>query len=192
MESNETMGMGFGGYGFLVVIILVLIILFGGGGGCLGGLFGGGRNNCCGNGIGGVEAIEKQNIITAAETNYRVIDENRRSTDLISAQLRNQWDAEQGEKLFDLKINALAMQQGYEAKLIAKDATIERMTLAHEMGTKFDALAAQIADIRCNMLGKPQVFGIGTSCNSIITPPLQTYGGYGGCCGGNVGGVVVG
>lgn len=190
--TDGEMHMGFGGYGFLVTIILVLIILFGGGGGCLGNLFGGGRNNCGCGGYGAEQAIEKQNIITAAETNYRVIDESRKSTDLISAQLRNQYDAAQGEKMFDLKLNALAMQQGYEAKLIAKDATIERMTLAHEMGNKFDVLAAQIADIRCNMLGKPQVFGIGTSCNSIITPPLQTYGGYGGCCGGNVGGVVVG
>ena len=185
MESNETMGMGFGGYGFLVVIILVLIILFGGGGGCLGNLFGGGRNNCCGNGLGGVEAIEKQNIITAAETNYRVIDENRRSTELISAQLRNQWDAEQGEKIFDLKLNNLALQQGYEAKLIAKDATIERMTLAAEIGKRFDVVMGQIADIRCNMLPRPQVYGIGTSCNSIITPALTTGGN--GCCGNTTG-----
>lgn len=185
--TDGEMHMGFGGYGFLVTIILVLIILFGGGGGCLGNLFGG-RNNCGCGGYGAEQAIEKQNIITAAETNYRVIDESRKSTDLISAQLRNQYDAAQGEKMFDLKLNALAMQQGYEAKLIAKDATIERMTLAHEMGSKFDALAAQIADIRCNMLPRPQVFGIGTSCNSIITPPIQ-YGG-GNCC--NGGGAFVG
>lgn len=178
--------MGFGGYGFLVTIILVLIII-GGGGGCLGNLFGGGRNNCGCGGYGAEQAIEKQNIITAAETNYRVIDENRRSTDLISAQLRNQYDAAQGEKLFDLKLNALAMQQGYEAKLIAKDATIERMTLAQQMGSKFDALAAQIAEIQCNMLGKPPVYGVGTSCNGIITPGF-TNGGCG--CGGN--GLVLG
>lgn len=174
--------MGFGGYGFLVTIILVLIIL-GGGGGCLGNLFGG-RNNCgCNNGPSAWD-VERRELIDAAQTQYRVIDENRRSTELISAQLRNQWDAAQGEKLFDLKLNALAMQQGYEAKLLAKDATIERMNLAHEMGGRFDALTAQIADIRCNMLPRPQVYGIGTSCNSIITPPIQ-YGG--GCCnGGNV------
>jgi hypothetical protein len=184
MSDNEMMG-GFGGYGFLVTIILVLIILFGGGGGCLGNLFG--RGNNCGGGYGEAQAIEKQNIITAAETNYRVIDENRRSTDLISAQLRNQYDAAQGEKLFDLKLNALAMQQSYETKLIAKDATIERMTLAQQMGGRFDALAEQIAEIRCNMLGKPPVYGVGTSCNGIITPGF-TNGGCG--CGGN--GLVLG
>jgi hypothetical protein len=60
----------------LVTIILVLIILFGGGGGCLGNLFGGGRNNCGCGGYGAEQAIEKQNIITAAETNYRVIEED--------------------------------------------------------------------------------------------------------------------
>jgi hypothetical protein len=188
MADNE-MSMGFGGYGFLVVIILVLLILFGGGG-CMGNLFNRGGNCGYNNGPGAWD-VERREMIDSAQTQYRVIDENRRSTDLISAQLRNQWDAEQGEKMFDLKLNALAMQQGYEAKLIAKDATIERMTLAHEVGGRFDALAAQIADIRCNMLPRPQVYGIGTSCNSIITPPLQTYGGYGGCCNGNVGGGVV-
>ena len=182
--SDGEMHMGFGGYGFLVTIILVLIILFGGGGGCLGNLFGGGRNNCGCGGYGAEQAIEKQNIITAAETNYRVIDESRKSTDLISAQLRNQYDAQQGEKMFDLKLNALAMQQGYEAKLIAKDATIERMALAHEMGGRFDVLAAQIAEIRCNMLGKPPVFGVATSCNGIIAPAIQ-YGGGSCCNGGN-------
>lgn len=55
-----------------------------------------------------------------------------------------------------------------------------------------EEIAAEQQQAMQDMLGKPQVFGIGTSCNSIITPPLQTYGGYGGCCGGNVGGVVVG
>lgn len=180
--TDGEMHMGFGCYGFLVTIILVLIILFGGGGGCLGNLFGGGRNNCGCGGYGAEQAIEKQNIITAAETNYRVIDENRRSTDIISAQLRNQWDAEQGEKIFNLKIDALARQNHYEAELLAKDATIERMTLAANIDKKFDTLAAQIADIRCNMLGKPQVFGIGTSCNAIVTPQFQLSGGGG--CGG--------
>ena len=180
--TDGEMHMGFGGYGFLVTIILVLIILFGGGGGCLGNLFGG-RNNCGCGGYGAEQAIEKQNIITAAETNYRVIDESRKSTDLISAQLRNQYDAAQGEKMFDLKLNALAMQQGYEAKLIAKDATIERMTLASEMSKKFDAVMTEIAGIKCNMLGKPPVYGVGTSCNAIYAP--TPYVGTG-CCNGVV------
>lgn len=161
----------FGGWGFLIVLILFMWILFGGG---CGNLFNRG-------GYGGATGweVERREMIDSAQTQYRVIDENRRSTELLSAQMRNQWDAEQGEKLFDLKLNNLALQQGYEAKLIAKDATIERMTLAAEMGKKFDAVMTEIAGIKCNMLGKPPVYGVGTSCNTIFSPALTT--GCGGC-----------
>lgn len=43
--------------------------------------------------------VERQGLVTAAETNYRIIDENRNTRDAISAQLRAQWDAAQGELL---------------------------------------------------------------------------------------------
>lgn len=165
---------GYGGYGFLILIVLFFWIILGGG-------FGGGfMNRGCNCDATTNCQVERQGLITAAETNYRIIDENRRSTDLISGQLNRQWDAAQGEKIFDLKLNALAMQQSFESKLLAKDATIERMTLAATMDKKFDALTAAIADIRCNMLSRPPVFGIGTSCNSIVTPAL-----FGNGCGCN-------
>ena len=153
----------FGGWGFLIVLILFMWILFGGG--CGGNLFN--RGGC---GVATGWEVERREMIDSAQTQYRVIDENRRSTELLSAQMRNQWDAEQGEKLFDLKLNNLALQQGYEAKLIAKDATIERMTLAQQMNAKFDAVMSEIAGIKCNMLGKPPVYGVGTSCNAIYAP----------------------
>lgn len=161
----------FGGWGFLIVLILFMWILFGGGN-----LFNRG-------GYGGATGweVERREMIDSAQTQYRVIDENRRSTELLSAQMRNQWDAEQGEKLFDLKLNNLALQQGYEAKLIAKDATIERMTLAQQMNTKFDAVMTEIASIKCNMLGKPPVYGVGTSCNAIYAPAPFLNTGCGGC-----------
>jgi hypothetical protein len=160
----------FGGWGFLIVLILFMWILFGGGN-----LF----NR--GGGYGVDWDVERREMIDSAQTQYRVIDENRRSTELLSAQMRNQWDAEQGEKLFDLKLNNLALQQGYEAKLIAKDATIERMTLAQQMNTKFDAVMTEIASIKCNMLGKPPVYGVGTSCNAIYAPTPFLNNGCGGC-----------
>ena len=165
----------FGGWGFLIVLILFMWILFGGG--CGGGLF---NRGGCGYGTGW--EVERREMIDSAQTQYRVIDENRKSTELLSGQMRAQWDAEQGEKLFDLKLNNLALQQGYEAKLIAKDATIERMTLASEMSKKFDAVMTEIAGIKCNMLGKPPVYGVGTSCNAIYAPtPYIGNNGCGGC-----------
>ena len=167
--------MNFGGWGFLIVLILFMWILFGGG---CGNLFN--RGNC-GYGSPTTGEVERRELIDSAQTQYRIIDENRRSTEILSGQMRAQWDAEQGEKLFDLKLNNLALQQGYEAKLIAKDATIERMTLASEMSKKFDAVMTEIAGIKCNRLGKPPVYGVGTSCNAIYAP--TPYIGTGCGCG---------
>lgn len=95
--------------------------------------------------------------------------------DKLAQQSRLQYDAQQGEKMFDLKLNTLAQQsryetqaalqaQNYEAKLMAKDATIERMTLAQNMTAQFHALEKQIAEIGCNMLVKPNVTGVGAVC----------------------------
>ena len=47
---------------------------------------------------------------------------------------------------------------------MAKDATIERMTLAQKMTEQFHALEKQIAEISCNMLVKPNVTGVGAVC----------------------------
>lgn len=48
--------------------------------------------------------------------------------------------------------------------LAAKDATIERMTLAQNMTAQFNALATQVAAIQANMLVKPNVTGVGAVC----------------------------
>lgn len=104
--------------------------------------------------------IEKRSLLNTAE----ITDTVQGSTNQISAQLRRQYDAMQGEKMFDLKLNALSQQQSYEAKLAAKDATIERMTMAQGMTAQYQNLMAQIADIKANMLVKPQVTGVGAVC----------------------------
>lgn len=108
--------------------------------------------------------VERQGLVTAAETNYRIIDEARNTRDALSAQMRAQWDAAQGEKIFDLKLNALAMQNESNLKLMQKDATIERMTLAANLDARFNAMAAAIGNIANNMLKKPDVVGVGVCC----------------------------
>ncbi len=118
--------------------------------------------------------VERQGLVSAAETNYRIIDESRNTRDALSAQMRAQWDAQQGEKIFDLKINALAMQNESNLKLMQKDATIERMTLAANLDAKLNALAAAIGNINCQMLKKPEVTGVGVCC-----PPQAILNGLG-------------
>lgn len=167
----DTKEMGTFSWGWVIFIILILWFFSGGNGfgfgwgnrGAAGFLAGEAlANNGC-NRVSNCE-VEKQNLITAAETNFRIIEENRKSTDAISAQLRAQYDAEQGEKIFDLKINNLAQQNAYNLALSEKNATIERMTLANSLNAKFDTLSNQISKIQCEMLTKPVVTGIGAVC----------------------------
>ena len=57
----------------------------------------------------------------------------------------------------------------------------ENMELRNQLFVK-DQLApitAQLASIQCNMLRRPDVYGLGTSCNTIFTPPLNVAGGCG-------------
>lgn len=183
MNENTSMGMG----GYVLPLFIILIVWLFMGGGCGFGGFGWNRGGC-GTGCAGVSNcdVEKQNIITAAETNYRVIDENRRSTDMISAQLRAQWDANQGEKIFDLKMNSLAQQNAYNLALSEKNATIERMTLANAFNERFNAIGQALNDIKCSMLRKPDVTGVGAVCpnagiiNGLGINSLAQFG-CGGC-----------
>lgn len=185
---DEKMSYGFGGWG-IVIFLIILFWAFMGGGWGRGREYGYGGNQC---NVTSNCQVERQNLITAAETNYRIIDENRRSTNSLSAQLRQQWDAAQGEKIFDLKMNQMAQQNAFNLALSEKNATIERMTLAANMDAKFRALSDAIGDIRCNMLTKPNVTGVGVACPSAsILNGLGVNALNNGCgCGCNNGGFV--
>lgn len=108
--------------------------------------------------------VERRGLITAAETNYRIIDENQKSTSAIMAQSRAQYDAQQAEKIFDLKINNLAQQNAYNLALLEKNSTIERMTLANSLNERFNQIDGTLASIQCRMLPKPDITGIGAVC----------------------------
>ena len=178
-EENTNMNMHSGmGWG-LIIFFLILFWIFSGGG------FGPGRGNAPSNGVdmlallqsegamGRVKNfdLEKQNAMNTAELAQAIhnlqdstIAAVQANTNQLAQQARLHYDANIGEKMFDLKLNALAQQQGYEAKLAAKDATIERMQLAESMTTQFNTLQAQIAAMSSNMLTKPQVTGVGAVC----------------------------
>lgn len=174
-EEMNTMGMNWG----IVIFFLILFFIFAGGGNWFN------RGNSQPNGadlmtilqsegaMGRVKSfdLQRQNDANTAEL-YKAMRNSQdatlaavqNSTNQLAQQSRLQYDAQQGEKLFDLKLKALADQQSYEAKLAAKDATIERMTLAQQMSAQMAVMEKQIANISCNMLTKPQITGVGAVC----------------------------
>lgn len=156
-------------WGWVIFIVLILWFFLGNNGRGFG--YGPGYNSC---GMVSNCQVERQGLITAAETNYRIIDEAQKTTDTISSQLRAQWDAAQGEKIFDLKINALAAQNEANLKLMQKDATIERMTLANSMNSRFNQIDSTLASINCRMLPKPELFGLAS-----VQPTTSVVNGMG-------------
>lgn len=192
-EEMNTMGMNWG----IVIFFLILFFIFAGGGNW----FNRGSNQPNGadlmtmlqseGAMGRVKNfdLQRQNDVNTAEL-YKVMRNSQdatlaavqNSTNQLAQQSRLQYDAQQGEKLFDLKLKALAEQQSYEAKLAAKDATIERMTLAQQMSAQMAVMEKQIAKISCNMLTKPQVTGVGAVCpNAGIINGLGIGSGINGC-----------
>ena len=175
----------------LIIFFLILFWFFTGGG--FGGFVGRGAN-CMMDDVG---LVHQNDCNTATITNaIHDLQDNvnanvATATNQLALQSRLQYDAQQGEKMFDLKLNALATQQNYEAKLAAKDATIERMTLAQKMTDQFNILQSEIAAIRCNMLTKPQVTGVGAVCpNAGIINGLGLTGGIAGACGNGYSGAI--
>lgn len=169
-------------WGWVIFIVLILWFFIGGTGRFCG--YGPDGSNGC-NVVSNCQ-VERQGLITAADTNYRIVDEAQKTTDAISSQLRAQWDAAQGEKIFDLKINALAAQNEANLKLMQKDATIERMTLANSLNTRFNQLDAAMAEMNCQMLKRAPAYGVSVTCPSAATlngfgiNPTNNFGcGYG-------------
>lgn len=154
-------------WGWVIFIVLILWFFVGGS------AFGHGRGygygyGDCGNGCNVVSncQVERQGLITAAETNFRIIDENRKSTEAIMAQSRAQYDANQSEKIFDLKMNAMAQQAAFNLALSEKNATIERMTLANTFNDRFNRIDATLASLDCEVLKRPRQYGLAVSCPS--------------------------
>lgn len=201
-STNMSWGSSSGTNWGIVIFFLVLFWIFTGGG------FGGfSRANAMDAGADMLRAMQREGSLgcvkqfdlekQAAQDTAAVLQGIHNMQDNIAAVIQNgntqlaqqsrlQYDAQIGSQMFDLKLERLSRQQNYEAKLAAKDATIERMTLANQMGAKIAELEKQIAAIGCNMLTKPQVTGVGAVCpNAGIINGLGITGGLNGCNGYN-------
>lgn len=174
MEETKS---GIGVIGVLFVI-LVIWAIFGGGFGCNGGW--GNRGNCGGfapeGGCGRVSncEIEKTGIIDSARTQF-LIEQNGAATrtelhntqDAIMGQASRIYEAQQSEKIFDLKMENQALKGQIYSD--AKFGTIEK-----QLASCCCDFARRLDGIECEMLKRPQLTGVGITCNGHLVPPLAT------------------
>lgn len=161
---NEMQDNTFCGWGWIIFIILILWFFIGNRNGF--GNFGVANSNCSGcNGLSNCE-VERQTIINTANTQYLIEQRTREIQDNINANINAKYTADQAEKLFDCKMNALAQQNAFNLQLMQKDNTIERLQLMASFNNKFDTLSNQIQSLNCSMLKKPEISGIGAVCPS--------------------------
>lgn len=167
MEETKT---GISWWGLLIVLFLLFIVFGGGFGG-----YGYGRRGfgdfACG-GASGCE-VERQGLITAAETNYRIIDQANATRATVEATAQ----------ATQTKIDFYAYQD-LRDKLA--ESQRQNMMLQNQLysDAKFNALQTQLSSIQCNMLKRPDVTGIGAVCpNAGIINGLgiNSLGGNCGC-----------
>lgn len=182
-----------GGIGFLALFFLIIIAFWGRGGN------GFGWGNNCGNGFApfgdgigfGASSYgfqnyratcdaEKSEIINTARTQYLVEQQAANTRELVSA-----------------TANATQAKIDFYAYQDLRDRLSEEqrkvLTLENQLFVKdqLAPLTASIADIRCNMLTRPNITGIGAVCpnagvlNGLGVNSLNAFGGCG-CNGNNV------
>lgn len=176
-----------GGIGFLALFFLIIVAQWGRGANG----FGWGNNGCgngfvpFGDGIGfGASSYgfqnyratcdaEKAEIINTATTQYKTIEQSQLTRDVVNASANTT----------QAKIDFYAYQD-LRDKL--SESQRENMMLQNKLFVK-DQLApitSQLTNIQYTMLRKPEVAGLSTSCNPIITPALYGWNNCG--CNGNV------
>ena len=160
MDNKEGMS-----WGWLILIFLFFIVF-----GNDGGLFGGGnKGNCAG--ISNCE-VEKQEIIDSARTQFLIESTSRNTQDAIGVNSRaimdqnsRIYEAQQAEKLFDLKM---------ENQSLKSNIFIQAQTdaLAKQYAECCCALNRRLDAIECKMLPKPQLYGVATTCTGTYIPPI--------------------
>lgn len=168
-------GFGFGGYGNRAGAFLA--------GDVLGNLQGHNyySDSSCNHGASNCE-LERRSLITAAETNYRIIDQAQQTRNTVEASAATT----------NAKIDFYAYQD-LRDKL--SESQRENMMLQNKLysDAKFNAVEAQLASISCRMAKQPEVYATSAVCpNAAVINGLGFNGFYpysfnNGCgCSGNV------
>lgn len=176
MEESRS---GMSWIGVLFVIIVIWAV-FGGG-------FGNGWGNRNGNGdygVGGCNRVsncevEKNEIIDSARTQYLIEQQSaatrtavRDGTDAVMGQASRIYEDQQSEKIFDLKMEnqSLKSQLYSDAKFNALSAQMEGFARVVD---------SRLGTIECDMLKRPNLYGIASTCSGQIIP--ASFGSSCGC-----------
>lgn len=184
-------------WGWIIFLILILWFFVGGGFGGFGGYGYGNRAGAflAGDTLGYAQGrdvstllgasnseVERRNIVTASETNYRIIDQAQQTRNVVEATAA----------ATQAKIDFYAYQD-LRDKL--SESQRENMMLQNKLysDAKFGAIETQLASIACKMAKQPEVYATSAVCpNAAVINGLGFNGfvnpyPYNGCgCNGNV------
>ena len=181
MEESKS-GMSWIG---VLFVILVIWAIFGGG-------FGNGwgnRGSCAYDGgcnrVSNCE-VEKREIIDSARTQYLTEQQGettrlaiRDSRDAVMGQASRIYEAQQSEKIFDLKMENMSLKNNFYTKELVGGLSQQLERCCCEFNRRLDG-------IECNMLTKPNLYGVAATCSGQTIPGGFNLNPHGcGTCGRN-------
>ena len=166
MEDSKT-GMSWIG---VLFVILVIWAIFGG----FGNGFGwGNRGGCVPEGgcnrVSNCE-VEKREIIDSARTQYLTEQQGettrlaiRDSRDAVMGQASRIYEAQQSEKIFDLKMENMSLKNNFYTKELVGGLSQQLSDCCCAFNRRLDA-------IECDMLKKPNLYGVASTCSGQTIP----------------------
>lgn len=173
ISTHETSGFS---WGWIIFLILILWFFVGGGFNGLGGLGYGNRagaflagdlyGQSVAHGSGNHE-VERRGLVTAADTNYRIIDQATATRATIEATAKATQD----------KIDFYAYQD-LRDKL--SESQRENMMLQNKLysDAKFNVIESQLSSIACKMAKTPEVYAVSAACPTSAIVNGLGFNGY--------------
>lgn len=166
----------------VLFVILVIWAIFGGG-------FGNGWGNRSGDyAAGGCNRVsncevEKNEIIDSARTQYLIEQQSaatrtavRDGTDAVMGQASRIYEAQQSEKIFDLKMENMSLKNNFYTKELVTGLSQQLNDCCCSFNRRLDGIEA-------NMLTRPNLYGVASTCSGQIIP--ASFGGNCSRCGSN-------
>ena len=169
MEESKS---GMSWIGVLFVILVIWAIL---GGGFGNGFGWGSRGGCVPEGgcnrVSNCE-VEKREIIDSARTQYLTEQQGettrlaiRDSRDAVMGQASRIYEAQQSEKIFDLKMENMSLKNSFYTKELVGGLSQQMERFCCEFNRRLDG-------IECDMLKQPKLSGVAATCNGQLVPAI--------------------